>query len=117
MQMYTESIRGYPYMHKKQLAEEFHISEGTVHNRLREIEDEIKSGRYNDYAVIRDGKLVLVNVLVFLDFLKYRKMLQDSHARKYTPDFRPENLVQIIGWSNRTIMEDEGGTSPCTAIS
>ena len=106
MQMYTESIRGYPYMHKKQLAEEFHISEGTVHNRLREIEEEIKNGRYNDYAVIRDGKL-------FLDFLKYRKMLQDSHARKYTPDFHPENLVQIIGWSNRTVME-EGGTSSCT---
>ena len=100
-------------MHKKQLAKEFHISEGTVHNRLREIEEEIKNGRYNDYAVIRDGKLVLVNVLVFLDFLKYRKMLQDSHARKYTPDFHPENLVQIIGWSNRTVMEEEG-TSLCT---
>lgn len=111
MQMYTESIRGYPYMHKQQLAKEFKISESTVHNRLRGIEEEIKSGRYNDYALIRDGKLVLVNVLVFLDYLKYRKMLQDKYARKYTPEFKPELLVKIIGWSNRTVMEDDGSDS------
>lgn len=107
MTMYTESIRGYPYMHKEQLANEFGISKQTVHNRMKEIENEIKSGRYNDYAVIQDGKLVLVNVLVFIDYLKYRKMLLDKNARKYVPEFKPEKLVQIIGWNNRIVVEDE----------
>ena len=107
--MYTESIRGYPYMHKEQLAKEFNISMGTVHNRMKEIQEEIKKGRYNDYAVIQDGKLVLVNVLVFIDYLTYRRQLLDRNARKYTPAFQPEKLVQTIGWSNRTVIEEEAG--------
>ena len=45
--VYTESIRGYPYMRKEQLTKEFQISAGTVRTRLFEIEDEIKTGRYN----------------------------------------------------------------------
>lgn len=105
--MYTESIRGYPYMQSEQIAEEFHISKGTVFNRLKGIEEEIKNGRYNDYAVIRDGKLVFINVLVFLDYLKHRKQLQDRNARKYTPEFQPEKIVQIIGWNNRIVREGE----------
>ena len=52
--VYTESIRGYPYMKKEQLAKEFQISTGTVRTRLFEIENQIKNGRYNDYAIIRD---------------------------------------------------------------
>lgn len=104
--MYTESIRGYPYMQSEQIAEEFHISKGTVFNRVKEIEKEIKNGRYNDYAVIHDGKLVLINVLVFIDYLKHRRQLLDRNARKYTPEFQPEKIVQIIGWNNRIVMED-----------
>lgn len=107
MTMYTESIRGYPYMHKDQIAKEFGISTGTVRNRLIEIREEIKNGRYNDYAVIDDGKLVLINALVFIDYLTYRKMLLDKNARKYVPKFQPEKLIQTIGWSNRTVIEDE----------
>lgn len=107
MAMYTESIRGYPYMHKEQLAQEFGITKATVYNRMKEIQTEIKNGRYNDYAVIQDGKLVLINVLVFIDYLTYRKMLLDRNARKYVPEFHPEKLIQMIGWSNRIVMEDE----------
>ena len=105
--MYTESIRGYPYRPKPQLADEFGISVGTVHNRLRGIEKEIKSGRYSDYALIKDGKLVLVNVLVFIDYLKYHQMLEDKNARKHTPPFRPDELVRMIGWNNRIIKIEE----------
>ena len=86
--VYTESIRGYPYMRKEQLTKEFQISAGTVRTRLFEIEDEIKTGRYNDYAIIRDGNIVLI---------------------KYAPAFHPEQLVQMIGWSNRAVVEGETG--------
>ena len=104
--VYTESVRGYPYMHKEQLAKELEISTGTVRNRLKEIEDEIKKGRYNDYSVIRDGKIVLINVLVFLDFMKYRGMLLDKNARKSAPPFEPAKLIEMIGWNNRIIREE-----------
>ena len=107
--VYTESIRGYPYMRKEQLADEFQISVGTVRTRLFEIEDEIKKGRYNDYAVIRDGNIVLINVLVFIDYMTYRRQLLDCNTRKYTPAFHPEKLIQTIGWSNRIIAEGETG--------
>lgn len=113
MDMYTESIRGYPYMQKEQLADEFHICKSTVQKRMKEIETEVKNGRYNDYAIIRDGKIVLVNVLVFIDYLKYRRMLMDRNARKYTPEFRPDQLVQIIGWSNRIVLEGEKEAVNC----
>lgn len=103
---YTESIRGYPYMQKSQIAEEFHICAGTVKSRVQEIEKEIENGRYSDYAVIRDGKILLINVLVFLDYMKYRRMLLDKNARKYAPEFKPEVLVQCIGWNNRIVTED-----------
>lgn len=105
--VYTESIRGYPYMKKEQLAKEFQISVGTVRTRLFEIENEIKTGRYNDYAVIRDGNILLINVLVFIDYLTYRQQLLDRNARKYTPAFHPEKLIQTIGWSNRVVMEGD----------
>ena len=95
--VYTESIRGYPYMRKEQLTKEFQISAGTVRTRLFEIEDEIKTGRYNDYAIIRDGNIVLINVLVFIDYLTYRRQLLDRNARKYAPAFQKsphkDNLI------------------------
>ena len=106
--VYTESIRGYPYMKKKQLEKEFQISTGTVRTRLFEIENQIKNGRYN-YAIIRDGNIVLINVLVFIDYLTYRRQLLDRNARKYAPAFHPEKLVQMIGWSNRAVVEGETG--------
>ena len=106
--VYTESIRGYPYMRKEQLTKEFQISAGTVRTRLFEIEDEIKTGRYNDYAIIRDGNIVLINVLVFIDYLTYRRQLLDRNARKYAPAFHPEKLVQMIGIINACVDADTG---------
>lgn len=106
--MYTESIRGYPYMPKDKIAQEFSLSKSTVQNRVREIEQQIKAGRYSDYAVIRDGNILLVNVLVFIDYLEYRKMLNDKNAKKQVPDFQPEKIVHILGWNNRIVRTDAG---------
>lgn len=105
--MYVESIRGYPYETKERLADEFHCSKGTIRNRVKEIEEEIKKGRYNDYAIIRDGQILLINTIVFIDYLKYRKMLLDKNARKYVPEFKPELVVRTLGWSNRIVVEED----------
>lgn len=109
--MYTESIRGYPYMPKDKIAQEFSISKATVQSRIKEIEEQIAEGRYNDYAIIRDGGILLINVLVFIDYLEYRKRLRDKNAKKYVPDFHPEKIVHILGWNNRIVREET-----CTEI-
>lgn len=105
---YVEAVRGYPYMRKKEVAEEFKISERTVTNYIKEIEAEILSKRYNDYALIQDGKIVLINILVFLDYMKYRTALKNGTTRKHVPQFNPDQLVQIMGWSNRLVSEAAG---------
>lgn len=105
--MYTESIRGYPYEPKQQLADEFNICKTTVFTRIKEIEKEIEAGRYSNYAIIRDGKIVLVNVLVFIDYLTYRGMLRDKNARKHVPPFKPDVIARDIGWSNRIVTKEE----------
>ena len=106
--IYIESIRGYPYMPKQQLADEFHISKSTVYSRMKEIESEINNGRYSNYAIINDGNIVLVNVLVFIDYLTYRRRLLEKNARKYVPEFNPSEIKKIIGWEDKVVRMDDG---------
>lgn len=104
---YIESIRGYPYMQKQQLSNEFHIGKTTVYSRLKEIEEEIQNGRYSDYAIINDGNIVLVNVLVFIDYMTYRRRLREKNTRKYVPMFNPAEIAKIIGWENKPVRIEE----------
>lgn len=99
--MYSETIRGSVYKPKQQIAEELHISKSTVYARMKEIEQEISRGRYEEGSIISDGNIVLVNMLVFLDYLNYRKFLREKNARKQVPPFRPEKWVRIQGWNDR----------------
>ncbi|MDD3416366.1 MAG: hypothetical protein PHY47_20580 [Lachnospiraceae bacterium] len=107
--IYVESIRSYPYMTAGKLADEFHLSPSTVYARLKEIEKEVEEGRYRgyDYTVIRDGKIVLINALVFIDYMTYRRQLLDHNARKYVPEFRPEKVVRCMGWNDRIMTMGE----------
>ena len=107
MTMYVESIRNCPYMRKADIAKEFGISMSTVKSRMDEIEEEVRAGRYDDYAIINDGGIILINTLVFLDYLKYRGLLKQKNARKHVPAFRPERLMRIMGWSDRPVYEEE----------
>lgn len=79
--IYMEQIRGYPYMRKKQLMEEFQVSRAFVDKKVRGIENEVQSGRYNRYTIL-DGA---VNVYAFIYYWKYEKQLSDRNARKYVP--------------------------------
>ena len=88
-------------MRKEGIAKEFHISKGTVVNRMREIEKEIELGRYGAHTLIQDGNIVLINVLVFLDFLTYRQRLLNKNLRKSVPEYRPDVVMREMGWSNR----------------
>ena len=108
-QTFIQSVRGYPYRTKQGISDELGIGKSTVFNRAKEIKEEIKNGRYSDYAIIEDGGIVLINLLVFIDYLKYHKMLKNKNLRKITPPFRPEEMIKMMGWNNRIVKLDEGG--------
>ena len=63
------------YVNKAELSRCFGISPPTVYKRVAGIEEEIKKGRYNRYA-IADG---LVSMAVFVDYRKYHKRLNDKN--------------------------------------
>ena len=84
-----------PYLCKRELAETLGISKATVQQRVGEME---ASGRYDAYCVIRDGQIVMVNILCFTDWMKYRRMWSDKNLRKYIPEYSAENVARSLGW-------------------
>lgn len=84
-----------PYLRKHELAEKLGISAATVRQRVGEME---ASGRYGPYAVLRDGQLVQINVLCFVDWLKFRRAWSDKNLRKYVPAFDPQAVAESFGW-------------------
>lgn len=74
-------------MTRGELAHSFGLSMGTVDNRIKEIEEEIKTKRYGPHSVMRDVGLVLVNPLVFADYLTYRNRLRNKNLRKNVPAY------------------------------
>ncbi|MFI3172164.1 MAG: hypothetical protein R3Y58_07350 [Eubacteriales bacterium] len=96
--MYVEKIRGYPYKNIAGIAQEFGVSTQTVKERLQEIREQIKQGRYSRYAVIADGRIVLINVYVFVDYLTYRQQLKDKNMSKHVPMFQPRTIAEMCGW-------------------
>lgn len=97
--LYMEQIRGYPYMRKKQLMEEFHVSRSFVDKKVQGIEKEIKNGRYNRYAIL-DG---MINVYVFMDYMKYESALNDMNAKKYVQGFGPDELMELCGFKQKVV--------------
>lgn len=89
-------ISAAPYKTKQQIAKEYDLSPSTVQNRMKEIEQE--EARYGKRAIIRDGGIVLVNYLVFLDYLANRARLKDKNARKYVSPYQPAELARELGW-------------------
>ena len=103
---YIEQIRGTPYMPIKRLREEFDMSNTTIARRLDGIRDEIERGRYSPYSILDSGS-ILVNVYVFIDYLKYRKALESESMRKYVPTFKPDEIMKICGYSQKVVKMDE----------
>lgn len=92
-----EQIRGFAYMNDQQLATEFAMSKRTVQRRKKGISQEIENGRYNKYAIVGN----LTNVYVFIDYFKFEKMLNNPVLRKCVPDFEPEEIMRICGFSQQ----------------
>ena len=93
-----ETTKHYPYISRGELKQQIGKSLGTVDNRIKEIEEQVKAGRYPKCSVNRDGGIVLINCLVWTDYLTNRQMLLDSNARKYAEDYRPKEIAKELGW-------------------
>ena len=52
----------------------------------------MEHGRYNEYAIIDNE----INVGVFADYIKYRKLLKNKNARKYVPPFNLQKALAMV---------------------
>lgn len=91
MRVITE-VRGTPYMPRGVLAQQFGIAPRTVDERVREIKN---SDRYDEHAVIKDGGIVLINYLVFLDYLEKRERIKNGIQ---VPAYDPKEMAKALGW-------------------
>lgn len=89
---------GRPYMLQQTLAEYFGITVTTVRQRLGEI-DSLIGDRYPETAIIRDGNLVLANILAFVDYEVYRQRLLKPQTAKYVPPFDPVEIRRTLGYN------------------
>lgn len=93
-----ERLCGSPYISRGNLKEQFKMSLRAIDTRIQEIKEEIKQGRYGEFAYIKDGGFVLLNYLVWIDYLKYRERLKEKNLRKNVPPFDAKKIAQEIGW-------------------
>ena len=88
------------YKTKEELKIEWSICTTTIDTRLKEIEDEVLKGRYPNNSVIRDGGIVRVNHLVFIDYMNNRQRLLQPNLRKYIEPFNAYEIARSIGLHN-----------------
>lgn len=93
-----KDIKASPYIRKKDMVEHFGIASSTLNIRINELEQEVKQGRYSAYSIIKDGGVILVNYLVFIDYMKYRSRLKEKNLRKNVPAYEPKAVAKEIGW-------------------
>ena len=75
------------YMSRKHLSEEFDLSETTTDKVIRQLRNEIESGRYPPDAVLDYGRNVRVEYKAFKDCMKFGDALQDPYNRKLVPNY------------------------------
>lgn len=91
MRVITE-VRGTPFITRTVLANQMGISAKTVDNRAREMKN---SGRYPEPTIIKDGGLVLINYLAFMDYIAKRERIQNGIP---VDDFAPREMAKAMGW-------------------
>ena len=103
-------IAGRTYMSMQDLADKYGMCKRTVRDRVREIGNEVgRSKRYERQAIISDGNIVLINELVFLDWMQVRKDMLNKSTRKYVSDFNPGAWVRYLGWCDMQEIIQEVG--------
>lgn len=93
-----EYTRGYGYMSRANIIQQFKMSKASVDKRIKEIRDEIQNGRYSEESIIKDGGFVFVNYLVFVDYIANRQKLLEPNLRKQVKPFNAYDIAKNLGW-------------------
>lgn len=84
------------YCNRSEAARFFGISRTKLYTLLGGLEKEIKAGRYGDYSMPEN----LVNKAVLVDYMRYRKALNDRKTRPFVPPYNPlEAMKAVIEWT------------------
>lgn len=88
---------GQVMMRRDDLAKYLGISAPTVDARCKEMEEEIRNGRYSERVITKIGGIKLINYLAFCDFIHYRDRLQCKNLRKTVPKYDPAAWATELG--------------------
>lgn len=95
MTVLTE-VLGSPLVQRHVLAKQIGTCPQTLDGRLRDLKEfNEKTHRYGSNPVIKDGGLVLINYIAFMDFTANREKIKNGIP---IPEYEPRKLAWEIGW-------------------
>lgn len=105
---YVETGKSYPrlFMTAKQLSEYEGHKENYYRTIFREIDDQIKDGRYSATSM-GDGDPRSVNYYVYRDYITNRRKLKDKNLRKHVKPFNPAEIAVICPLVREVVVVSE----------
>ena len=107
-QTYVETGKSFPklFMTAKQLSEYEGHKENYYRTIFREIDDQIKDGRYSATSM-GDGDPRSVNYYVYRDYITNRRKLKDKNLRKHVKPFNPAEIAAICPLVREVVVVSE----------
>ena len=93
-------------MTAKQLSEYEGHKENYYRTIFREIDDQIKDGRYSATSM-GDGDPRSVNYYVYRDYITNRRKLKDKNLRKHVKPFNPAEIAVICPLVREVVVVSE----------
>ena len=105
---YVETGKSYPrlFMTAKQLSEYEGHKENYYRTIFREIDVQIKDGRYSETAM-GDGDPRSVNYYVYRDYITNRRKLKDKNLGKHVKPFNPAEIAVICPLVREVVVVSE----------
>lgn len=105
---YVETGKSYPrlFMTAKQLSEYEGHKENYYRTIFREIDDQIKDGRYSATSM-GDGDPRSVNYYVYRDYITNRRKLKDKNLKKHVKPFNPAEIAVICPLVREVVVVSE----------
>lgn len=105
---YVETGKSYPrlFMTAKQLSEYEGHKENYYRTIFREIDDQIKDGRYSATSM-GDGDPRSVNYYVYRDYITNRRKLKDKNLKKHVKPFNPAEIAAICPLVREVVVVSE----------
>ena len=107
-QTYVETGKSFPklFMTAKQLSEYEGHKENYYRTIFREIDDQIKDGRYSATSM-GDGDPRSVNYYVYRDYITNRRKLKDKNLKKHVKPFNPAEIAAICPLVREVVVVSE----------